>query len=70
MSVRNKPSFRDAVIALLSAIVYNKGEIKKFIDIEELLEEHKSWWELLEQEDASAYPPAFRRFVKDFFSLY
>jgi hypothetical protein len=46
---------------------YNKSKIDKFIDLEDLLIDHKIWWNLPEQKNSNSYPERFKKFVDAYF---
>ena len=46
---------------------YDKKKIEAYIDVEDLIGQHKKWWSLPDQQAPGAYPEELRKFVDDYF---
>jgi len=44
---------------------YNKKKIAAFIDLSDLILQHKEWWDLPEQQLSDAYPKEFKQFINE-----
>ena len=46
---------------------YDKRKISDFVDISDLINQHKDWWNMPEQKDSESYPIRFRDFIRENF---
>ena len=46
---------------------YDKPKITRFVDIDDLIGLHKSWWKLPENQTSQSYDPVFCHFVNDLY---
>jgi hypothetical protein len=43
---------------------YDKEKITGFVDMDDLVSQHKGWWNMPEQRDSESYPKRFRDFIE------
>jgi hypothetical protein len=46
---------------------YDKRKIARYVDIDDLIGLHKSWWNLPENQTSESYDPEFRNFVNELY---
>jgi len=44
---------------------YDKNKIQDFVDVHDLIGQHKEWWNMPEQKNSDSYPKPFRDFINE-----